>query len=387
MTPLRAALLTRNAFPFPPERHDGDFPMLLALADGSARLDVLAQRGPDHGAGPVMVERGSLRVWYGPAGRSLAATTRWLWWAHRTLRGIRRREGLDIVNGSDLFGSFVAVHTAGMLGAAAVAQLQGDFLANRPGTYRAGRAVAVRHLALHVAQHADRTRCLFAASAEAFTKAGVSPEQIVILPSRCDVHVFDPVRFGEPATPEHLLFIGNVVAAKGLPELFDALVRLREKRPGVQLTIVGDGRDMIALQARSTALGIATHVRWLGRLPAAELPQLIAAHAALVLPSRSEGTPRVLLEAMAMGRPIVATRVGGVPDIVRHGEDGWLAPPGDIAGLEEALDAVLAAQPWPASAAIAARNRVVATYSLEAHVRGMLALHEEAVRHYQRGTT
>ena len=385
MTALRAALLSRTVFHYPPEQQDGDLPMLSALAAGSARLDLLVQRGAAHGTAPAMVERGTLRVWYGPAGASPAATVRWLWWAYRTLRHIDRSSGLDVINGSDLFGALVAVSAAGPLGAAAVAQLQGDFLTARPGTYGAGRERLVRRLALHVAHRADRTRCLFTAAAQALTEAGIPAERVVVLPSRCDVRRFDPARTSVAAASEQLLFIGNVVIAKGLTELFDAVALLRERRGGVQLMIIGDGRDAEALRARATALGLGACVHWLGRRPAAELPNLIAACAALVLPSRSEGTPRVLLEAMAMGRPVVATRVGGVADLVRDGVDGWLVPEGDVAALVDALDTVLAAQPWPALAASAARERVVARYSLDAHVRGMLALHEAAVRHRCRG--
>ncbi|MCP1167181.1 glycosyltransferase, partial [Limimaricola sp. ASW11-118] len=152
----------------------------------------------------------------------------------------------------------------------------------------------------------------------------------------------DPALYADtPAPPEdRLLFVGRLSAVKGLPVLLRALARARESRPALTLDLVGDGEDRAGLERLATDLGLGDAVRFHGYLGQAEVARMLRETGALVLPSFAEGVPVVLMEAMAAARPVIATRVGGVAELVEHGVSGLLVPPGAEAPLAEAIAAL-----------------------------------------------
>jgi glycosyltransferase involved in cell wall biosynthesis len=115
---------------------------------------------------------------------------------------------------------------------------------------------------------------------------------------------------------------------------------MREREPAPRLFVVGDGPLRGALEARTRDLGLGDRVFFTGLV--ADVRPWLAHLDAMVVPSRREGLPTVLLEALAAGCPIVATRVGGVPEIVADQQTGLLVPPGDAQALGRALQRVLA---------------------------------------------
>jgi glycosyltransferase involved in cell wall biosynthesis len=132
-----------------------------------------------------------------------------------------------------------------------------------------------------------------------------------------------------------LAFVGRLAPVKGLRVLIEALGAARESFPGLRLTIVGDGPDRAALEALSRPQGDA--IRFTGPLKQADVAKLLATTDALVLPSFAEGVPVVLMEAMATGLPVIATRVAGVAELVTDGVSGRLVAPGDPEALREAV--------------------------------------------------
>ncbi|HKN07444.1 MAG TPA: glycosyltransferase family 4 protein [Thermoplasmata archaeon] len=148
-----------------------------------------------------------------------------------------------------------------------------------------------------------------------------------------------PEGLGLPA--EYFLFVGRVASNKGLPNLLEALARLDAafRRP---LVLMGrDWGERAHLEARARELGVSDLVRFLGHVESpAAYRGVIRRARALVLPSEWEAFGLVLLEAMAAGTPIVATAVGGVPDVLDGGRAGRLVPYGDTAALAEALRSV-----------------------------------------------
>lgn len=151
-------------------------------------------------------------------------------------------------------------------------------------------------------------------------------------------------RAGESA---RVLYVGRLAPEKGLRVLLEAMRILRERlSPPPQLTIVGsdffgsDYGDTLIREVRASSLD--EGVRFLGHVPYGEaLFAVYDTHEVLVLPSLTEGFPQVLLEAMARGVPIVATRVGGVPRLVSSGQNGILVPAGDAVALAAAIEGVL----------------------------------------------
>ncbi|MEV5721684.1 glycosyltransferase family 4 protein [Amycolatopsis mediterranei] len=140
----------------------------------------------------------------------------------------------------------------------------------------------------------------------------------------------------------HALFVGRLEPVKGVHVLVDAFAAVARRRPGVRLTVVGDGTQRAALEKSVGEHGLAHHVRFTGRL---EGPQLAAAYRAsslVAIPSVwPENFPTVALEALGAGRAVVATAVGGIPELVAPGHNGLLVPPRDRTALADALDELL----------------------------------------------
>jgi glycosyltransferase involved in cell wall biosynthesis len=169
------------------------------------------------------------------------------------------------------------------------------------------------------------------------------------------LHVAFDSKFGDediapgPRTPcvdagaFRILYVGRISSEKGVGVLIEAMQRLVARRPAcITLTLVGS--DFLgspygdAFRARVAEAGLAGAVTMTGYVPyGPALWQIYDAHDALVLPSFTEGFPQVILEAMARGIPVVATTVGGVPRLVRDGENGLLIPPGRPDALADAV--------------------------------------------------
>lgn len=144
---------------------------------------------------------------------------------------------------------------------------------------------------------------------------------------------------GLPPGIPHVLFVGNLVAAKGVVELASALTALAEQGTAFRSTFVGDGPMLARLHALTSPLG--DRVRFTGVLPHDSLVDVFRSADVFVLPSHREGLGLVCLEALACGVPVLATRTGGIPEIVQDGENGMLIEPGDTSALTAALSRLL----------------------------------------------
>lgn len=133
-----------------------------------------------------------------------------------------------------------------------------------------------------------------------------------------------------------IVFLGRYGEAKGTSVLVEAVGRLARDVPGVTLVMAGDG-DAAAVRAEVRRLGIEDRVQTLPWVAHEEAARLLDTSAVFALPSRAEGLPMALLEAMARALPVVVTPVGGIPELVRDGEHGLFVAPDDPAGLAEAL--------------------------------------------------
>jgi L-malate glycosyltransferase len=161
---------------------------------------------------------------------------------------------------------------------------------------------------------------------------------IEVLPAGIDVDDIEraaraPVPDG-PGRP-HFCCVARHEPVKGVDVLVRAFALAADRLPGAGLTLVGGGTTSDDMRRLAGELGIESRVRFVGRIPNAA-PYIAQADVG-VLPSRREGLPVVALETLALGRPMVATAVGGTPSVVREGETGWLVPPEDPAALAEAL--------------------------------------------------
>ncbi len=150
---------------------------------------------------------------------------------------------------------------------------------------------------------------------------------------------------------------GRLEEQKGHDVLFQALARVVKNNLDFTLAVAGEGSRRSWLESQSLSLGLAPRVQFVGQLE--DVGGLLSAADAVLIPSRWEGLPLVLLEAMARGRPIVASAVGGVRDAIEDGVHGTLVPPGDVEALAEALEQLhrKAERGWRLGRAAAERAR------------------------------
>lgn len=150
-----------------------------------------------------------------------------------------------------------------------------------------------------------------------------------------------------PASPPpnvaRIACVARLSPEKGVEVLASALGLLARDGVSFELALVGDGPLRGAIEAQLARAGIADCVRWLGWGDAAVVRREVLASRALVVPSLSEGLPVVIMEALALRRPVVATAVGAVPELVENGVTGWLVAPGSPRALADALRAALGA--------------------------------------------
>lgn len=171
---------------------------------------------------------------------------------------------------------------------------------------------------------------------------GLPPEKVMVVMSATDTvsrmagdREQARSELGLPGGRPVALFMGRLAPVKGPQLLIEAAGRVIREFPEAYFVLLGDGQ--LREQLESSATGMRDNVRFAGFVPHHRVGQWLAAADLLVLPSLSEGMPHVIMEAMSMGLPVVASAVGGVPELVRHGENGLLVPPGDPAMLAESL--------------------------------------------------
>jgi glycosyltransferase involved in cell wall biosynthesis len=180
----------------------------------------------------------------------------------------------------------------------------------------------------------------------------------------CDERPAD-IRARIGVSPERFVvgWFGRMTAVKRTDDLLDALAALRERGVDALLLLVGDGADRERLERLAHGRGLAQSVLFLGYQQ--DVARWYHACDAIVLTSANEGTPVTLIEALASSRPVVATRVGGVPDVVDDGVTGYLVRPGDTHAVAERL-AMLAADPeLRRRMGAAGRERVLRRYAVD----------------------
>lgn len=205
--------------------------------------------------------------------------------------------------------------------------------------------------------------------------AGVPAERIHLLPNAWQPGTTLPRRtaraaLGAPDTTMHVGWVGRLSHEKGADILLDALKVLGDLP--LTVSVLGDGAERERLEGLAADLGIADRVRWHGALP--DAGRYFSAFDLFVLSSRTEGTPMVLFEAMAAGVPIVASAVGGVPDVITSAE-GWLVPAGDPLELAAAIRSAIADPSVAHTCARRAKTRLESEFALSTWLAGHEALY------------
>jgi teichuronic acid biosynthesis glycosyltransferase TuaC len=256
---------------------------------------------------------------------------------------MRYRGRVDVLLGSWAYpDGYAAVVLAELLGVPAVIKVHGSDL-NVLSTLAGPR----RHLEWAMAR-AARVVAVSRPLAAKAAELGAPLDRIDVVPNGIDRQVFHPRdraearrALGLPEEGRLVLFVGHVTEKKGAFDLVRAFGAAGAALQGTRLVLVGDGGGVDACARLAADLGVAAAL--VGAEPHDRIPTWLAACDVLALPSWNEGTPNVVLEALACGRRVVATSVGGIPDVVTSAELGTLVAPRDIEALASALAAAASA--------------------------------------------
>ncbi len=169
----------------------------------------------------------------------------------------------------------------------------------------------------------------------------------------------------DPEGPLNLIYVGRMTPVKGQALLVEAVAQLRRDGLDVRATLVGEGPQRETLISRVTELGLGGVVTLPGAVGQDEIRALYEAADVFVLPSFAEGVPVVLMEAMALELPVVTTRVAGIPELVEHGVSGYVAPPGRVEPLVDALRELAGNPDLRRSMGEAGRQKVRAEFSID----------------------
>ncbi len=179
---------------------------------------------------------------------------------------------------------------------------------------------------------------------------------------------------GLPVEGPMIGVMGRLVPIKGHRHLLDALPAILHEFPKARLIFVGEGEERARLAERAAELGVSDHLHMVGAQP--ELRRYFAACDVIVQPSLNEGMGRTVVEALVMGKPVVASRVGGLPELIHQGRNGLLVPPGLPAALAEAVCTLLREPVRLRRMGEAARRSVTSRYTSEAMVEAIDRLYQ-----------
>jgi glycosyltransferase involved in cell wall biosynthesis len=210
---------------------------------------------------------------------------------------------------------------------------------------------------------------------------GVPRGSIDVVHCGVDAEQFRPGD-GESDGRPTVLFAGNLADNKGVGVVLDAVLQLRAKYPAIRFWIVGkpEGGCANELRERVRAAGAGGHVEFVGFVGRGDLPGFYRRADLFCSPARYEGgVANVYLEAMACGRPVVASTAGGAPEAVADGETGLLVPPDDVAAVVRAIDRLLADPAQRRRVGEAGRRRVEEYFAMDRYIDRVLTVYDKAI--------
>jgi glycosyltransferase involved in cell wall biosynthesis len=282
----------------------------------------------------------------------------------------QRLRGVDVVHTHGHFAVNVVARVAGRLAGARVLahmHIENAFRAGPTRHLQIALDNATARLCFAIVAVSDATRA-------SLVRQGYPAARVVTVHNGIEaVAPAQPVR---PADGPTVLEVARLAEVKGQRVLLAALAKLDATAVLVGRDLERGGAYERELRREAERLGVLDRVVFAGQRD--DVPGLLAGCDVLCLPSSVEGLPLVVLEAMAQARPVVATAVGGTPELVVHGETGLLVPPGDAGALAAALDEVLGDPDLAHRLGEAGRRRVIESFSLSATTERVLGLYEGA---------
>jgi glycosyltransferase involved in cell wall biosynthesis len=257
------------------------------------------------------------------------------------IRQLHKQYDFDIYQASDAGGAILALIVSRIYGKKFVFEVQGDIFDYPSQVGGKVHSSLVKFFSEMIVKKADYIRIVSPFLYDPLDRFGINREKIFLVPPRCDSTLFSEKNVAKDKpkilckNQYNLLFVGNLLIAKGVDILLEAFALIVRENPDIGLIFVGDGEEKPRLEARAKELDIDEKVFLLGRVEYNLIPTFMYYSDILILPSIEEGVGRVLLEAMSLNLPIVASNVGGIPLVIDNNKDGLLFEVGEIESLKE----------------------------------------------------
>jgi glycosyltransferase involved in cell wall biosynthesis len=226
---------------------------------------------------------------------------------------------------------------------------------------------------------------------QALLKVGLPKEKIELIYNAIDVNLSairgDPgwlrQKFDLPSDSVICTAVGRLVPVKGYDVLVSAIQRIASQVPQLSCLIVGEGETKDALSSQIRGAGLEGRVRLLGYYDRENAMSILKSSDLFVMPSRYEGTPIALLEAAALGRPILASATGGIPELVQHEEHAFLVPPGDATALAQGLVQLTLDREYATRLGQNAQQRIHQKFNLETQVSATWQAYQKALDNHK----
>jgi L-malate glycosyltransferase len=288
---------------------------------------------------------------------------------------IARQRGCRVIHSAGIKGTLVARIVAPRVGAGTIVHVHDENMPRGP--------IKLLHRAF--SRPTDIGMCVSASAQQvAIDGYAIRPDRARVLHNATDLEKFRAalesraawrLEIGVSETAPVIALIGRMYPVKGHKGMLEIMAEVVRRCPDAVLLVIGDGPERADCEALAARLEIGSQVRFLGQR--LDVPELLAATDVVAIPSLSEGLPIAAIEAQAAGKPVVAYRVGGLPEVVNDGSDGMLIAPGEQSAFARALVQLLA-DPGLRDAYGRAAAVSVERFGVARHVEALLDLYREA---------
>jgi glycosyltransferase involved in cell wall biosynthesis len=298
------------------------------------------------------------------------------------IRKLLTKYNFDIFQASDAGGATLALIASKIYRKKFVFEVQGDIF-GYPGKV-GGRmhSSLVKFFSRILVKRADYIRIVSPFLYEPLDKLNIDRKKIFLVPPRCDSKLFNKQNINQKKPKEfkdnkyNLLFVGNLLVAKGVDILLEAFALIQKENSDIGLIFVGEGEEEERLLSRSKELGINEKVIFYGRVEYEEIPTMMHYSDILILPSIEEGVGRVILEAMSMKLPVIASNIGGIPLVIDDLKDGLLFKVGDINALTKHVLFLINNKNFSDNMTKTAHQKFITNYEYEVSINMFLDMYK-----------
>ena len=298
------------------------------------------------------------------------------------VKQLNKKYEFEIFQASDAGGAILAILAGKIYNKKFIFEVQGDIFDYPTHVGGMLHSTLVKFFSRFIVKRADYIRIVSPFLYEPLDRFAINRNKVFLVPPRCDSNLFN-LKNVEKNKPNilsknkfNLLFVGNLLIAKGVDILLESFSLISKHNPNIGLTFIGDGEEKNRLIARAKELDLSEKVFLLGRLEYNSIPTFMHYSDILILPSIEEGVGRVLLEAMSLNLPIIASNVGGIPLVIDDQKDGLLFEVGDIESLKEKVLFLLNNDSFSKKMTNAAHQKFIENYEYEVSMKKFLNMYK-----------